>query len=256
VFSKWLKKRAPEALPVGAVPPGQRVYAIGDVHGRDDLLGALLEQIERDDAGRGAAQTQLIFLGDLVDRGPASAQVIDRVMALAQRRAPGTTRFLLGNHEEVLLTTLDGDMNALKFFYRIGGRETLLSYGVSAKAYDESDYEALMELTLAHVPPAHREFITRFEDIIDIGDYLFVHAGVDPDQPLAEQKPADLRWIRKGFLDFNDTLPKVIVHGHTIADEVEQRPHRIGLDTGAYATGRLTAMGFEGSERWILQAVA
>lgn len=254
MISKLLSKRRPLVRqPVAAIPAGERVYAIGDIHGRCDLLDALLEQIEADDAARPAARTTLIFLGDLVDRGPESAQVVERLFRLAEARPEGSTRFLLGNHEEVFVAVLAGDIKAMKFFNRIGGRETILSYGVTEAQYDDADYSELVAATQKLVPPAHFDFLRDFEDLIVIGDYVFVHAGVRPDAPLSQQRTGDLRWIRDDFLAFKGRLEKVVVHGHTISDEVEALPHRIGLDTGAYATGRLTAMGFEDDRRWVLQ---
>jgi serine/threonine protein phosphatase 1 len=246
-----LFRRRPAILPPqGAVPHGQRIYAIGDVHGRVDLLDALLEAIRADDASRPKSNSQIIFLGDLIDRGPNSAQVVAR--ALEMDASSWSCRFLLGNHEEVFLQALDGDLKALAFFTRIGGRETILSYGISEDEYRQADYPELLDLLLDRVPHDHVAFLNRFEDLIVIGDYAFVHAGVRPGQPLAQQRPKDLRWIRGEFLDHRSSLEKIIVHGHTISGDVEERPHRIGLDTGAYASGKLTAMAFEGDKRWVL----
>ncbi|WP_343517872.1 metallophosphoesterase [Sphingomonas sp.] len=237
--------------PAGSVPPGARVYAVGDIHGRLDLLDELLLRMEADNAERGAADTTVIFLGDLIDRGPDSAQVVQRLMELGT--GSDRIRFLLGNHEEVFLKSMAGDLKALPFFLRIGGKPTVLSYGITAAEYGASDYAELLELLRARVPQAHLDFLAGFEDLIVIGDYAFVHAGVRPGVPLAEQSPAALRWIRDEFLSHEAPFEKIVVHGHTIADEVEERIGRIGIDTGAYASGRLTAMGFEGAERWILQ---
>lgn len=252
MFRKLFSSRnAAAGLPKGAIPPGTRVYAVGDIHGRLDLLEALLAQIAADDAARPDSDTMLLFLGDLIDRGPQSAQVVER---LRQLKADGANiRLLLGNHEEVFLTALSGDEKALKFFNRIGGRETILSYGISADEYNNLDYPDLLALLIARVPPQHREFIEGFEDLIILGDFAFVHAGVRPDSPLGLQKASDLRWIRNDFTQFRGKLEKVVVHGHTITEDVVEQEHRIGLDTGAYSSGKLTAMGFEGSERWLLQ---
>lgn len=233
------------------IPEGQRVYAVGDIHGCADLLDDLIAQIEADDEARGAADTTIIFLGDIVDRGPASAGVIDRLMALAAVRP--NVRFLLGNHEEIFLGALDGEPKALRLFCRIGGRETVLSYGMDPAEYERLDYEELVHRLDQLVPAAHRAFLGRFEDMITIGDYAFVHAGVRPGTRLDEQKSADLRWIRDPFLDHRSALDKMIVHGHTVTEEVEPKTHRIGIDTGAYATGRLTALGLEGNSTWLLQ---
>jgi serine/threonine protein phosphatase 1 len=241
-----------DAEPLAALPPGHRVYAVGDIHGRLDLLEAALARIAADDAARGPAETSLVFLGDLVDRGPDSAGVVERLRRLGTERAG--TRFLLGNHEEVFLLALAGDTRALRLFCRIGGRETLISYGVSADDYERLSYEEVAERLVALVPPSHRAFLDRFEQLVVLGDYAFSHAGVRPGVPLAEQKGEDLRWIREPFLDHRGALEKVVVHGHTIREEVEFRRHRIGIDTGAYATGRLTVLGLESGERWIVDS--
>ncbi|RYE03311.1 MAG: serine/threonine protein phosphatase [Sphingomonadales bacterium] len=253
MLRKLFPSRGAAAPPsAGSVLPGQRIYAIGDIHGRLDLLDDLLKAIDADDATRPEAETMLLFLGDLIDRGPQSAQVVERLLDL--KRARPTTRLLLGNHEEVFLTVLAGDIEALKFFCRIGGRETILSYGFSEAEYHQLDYSELLAQLLPRVPAAHRTFLESFEDLIVMGDYAFVHAGVRPSEGLDRQKASDLRWIRREFLEHRGGFEKVIVHGHTISDEVEILPHRIGLDTGAYASGLLSAMGFEGSERWLVQA--
>lgn len=244
-----LFRRPRKSAPAANVPAGQRLYAIGDIHGRADLLDQLLARIEGDNAARGPAEAQIIFLGDLVDRGPQSAQVVETAAAMRDR---WRCRYLLGNHEEVFLKALRGDKKALAFFCRIGGRETILSYGVSEREYAEADYFELHALLLERVPQAHIEFLESFEDLIVAGDYAFVHAGVRPGQALEQQKPSDLRWIREDFLGHRQAFEKIIVHGHTITDEAEILANRIGLDTGAYASGKLTAMGFEGSERWLL----
>ena len=243
---------SPAAIPEMAsasVPDGQRVYAIGDIHGRRDLLDELIEAIDRDAAARGDAQTSLIFLGDLIDRGPDSRAVIERAMALAE--ASDAVRFIFGNHEEAFLAALHRREEAMRFFLRIGGAETLKSYGVTdAELLDTP--EAITALARERVPPEHREFIAAFEDKVVIGDYLFVHAGIRPGVPIDYQAETDLRWIREPFLDHGGRHPHVVVHGHTISDEVEDKGNRIGIDTGAYESGRLTALGLEGERRWLL----
>jgi len=247
------KRQTP--LPIcRAVPEGQRVYAIGDVHGRLDLLEDMIGQVERDDRARGSAQTQIILLGDLVDRGPDSAGVVERLIGLAETR--GNVRFILGNHEEIFLRALDGDIESLRLFVRIGGRETILSYGVSEQDYERGDYAELLALVQAHVPERHITFLKEFEDRIEIGDYVFVHAGLRPGVPIEEQRRADMRWIRSSFLDSDAEFGKLVVHGHSISEEIVERPNRIGLDTGAFATGKLSALGLEGTDRWFLSAVA
>lgn len=252
MFLKRLLRRAPAEAPAppATVPPGTRVYAIGDVHGRLDLLDRLLTAIDADDAARGPAETLLVFLGDLIDRGPDSAGVVARAMALA---ASGrAVRFIKGNHEEVFLAALAGREGTMRFFLRIGGEETLASYDIAGDEFRDADHDELTALAQARVPEAHWAFLDGFEDQVEVGDYLFVHAGVRPGVPLAEQDPADLRWIREPFLAHEGGHGRVIVHGHTIAPEVEERGNRIGIDTGAYASDRLTALGLEGGARWLL----
>lgn len=253
MFKKLRNVMRPEARPA-SIPDAMRLYVIGDIHGRRDLLDALLERIDADDAARPPVAPHLIFLGDLIDRGPDSAGVIERAMAIAS--AAPQTRFLMGNHEEVFLKVLGGDLAALKFFCRIGGRETILSYGLTATEYDRLDYDSLMSVVLDIVPATHRQFLARFEDMVELGDYVFVHAGIRPDRALADQKPADLRWIREPFLGSTARHDKIVVHGHTITQDVEVRPNRIGIDTGAYVTGKLTALGFEANRWWPLLADA
>ena len=248
-------RKRPIAEPVSrAIPDGQRVYAVGDVHGCLDLLDDLVAQVETDDRARGTAQTQIVFLGDLVDRGPDSAGVVERLIELAEAR--GNVRFILGNHEEIFLRALGGDMESLRLFVRVGGRETILSYGVSELDYERTDYGELLALIQAHVPPRHIAFLESFEDRIEIGDYVFVHAGLRPGVAIENQRRSDMRWIRSTFLDSNAEFGKLVVHGHSISDEVIERPNRIGLDTGAFASGRLSALGLEGTDRWFLTAEA
>ena len=250
---KLLRRAIDPAPRTARVPDGVRVYAIGDIHGRLDLLDQLLSRIDADDKARGDARSQIIFLGDLVDRGPNSAGVVQRALEISQDGRP--TRFLMGNHEEVFLKALTGNTEALRFFVKIGGRATILSYGIGEADYDAMDYDALLPELIARVPQAHLDFLRGFENQIAIGDYLFVHAGIRPRVPFEEQSGGDLRWIRSEFLDFRGDHGAIVVHGHTITDDVEERPNRIGIDTGAFATGRLTAIGIEGGERWFLNTV-
>jgi serine/threonine protein phosphatase 1 len=240
-----------ESGPTPAIPAGQRVYAIGDVHGRLDLFDALIAAIEADDATRGAADTSIVLLGDLVDRGPDSAGVIRAARDLGQRRK---VRILLGNHEEMFLDALENE-DVLKHFLRYGGRETVLSYPVDADAYHRAELAEARHLIRAAVPQDDVAFMRSFEDQVRIGDYLFVHAGIRPGVPLEEQRVADLRWIREPFLSHGDSFGPVVVHGHTIFEKPDLVPNRIGIDTGAYKTGRLTALGLEGTERWLIEAL-
>jgi serine/threonine protein phosphatase 1 len=158
----------------------------------------------------------------------------------------------MGNHEEVFLRAVEGDVRALRFLLRIGGRETLLSYGISAEEYRDLDYDELLPVLQTKVPPAHVAFLSAFENWIEMGDYLFVHAGLRPGIALEEQTTSDLCWIRDDFLKHRDSFGRMVVHGHSITEDIDVRSNRIGIDTGAFATGRLTAIGLEGGERWFL----
>lgn len=255
MLHKLFKSKTPSSTPApfkAAVPAGERIYAIGDIHGRLDLLDALMAMIHADNAARGPSQDRLIFLGDLIDRGPDSKAVVERLMEV--KASHPRTHILLGNHEEVFLQALRGDsVGALRYALRIGADTTIQSYGVTGAEYLGADADQLLALAQARVPQAHLDFMADFEDMVFAGDYVFVHAGVRPEKPLNRQKVSDLRWIRDDFLDYRGKLDKIVVHGHSIADEVEIEQHRIGIDTGAYSSGILTAMGFEGGERWLLQ---
>lgn len=234
-----------------AVPAGQRVYVVGDIHGRLDLFDELIGAIERDDLEAAAADTTVVLLGDLVDRGPDSAGVVARARRWqAERRV----RILAGNHEEMFLESFE-DTNLLRHFLKHGGRETLLSYGVTTERYNDSTLEELQDLMQRAVPAADRDFLRGLEECFVIGDYLFVHAGILPEVPLEEQTRHDMLWIRERFLRYPDPHPHVVVHGHTIHEDVDERDNRIGIDTGAYRSGRLTALALEGSARRYIQAV-
>lgn len=247
------KKPSPSPIDTARVPAGHRIYAIGDVHGCNDLLKRLLQMISADDANRGPADTQIIFLGDLIDRGFDSAGVIDTALALKKQRP--STRFLCGNHEEVFLDAIKSrDPETLRFFIRIGGESTILSYPIPRAEYLKLDMEQLAARLPEYIPQEHVAFLESFEDQIMMGDYLFVHAGIRPGVPLAEQKAKDLRWIRREFLDHRGDLEKVVIFGHTIFDQVNEGGSRIGIDTGAYNSGKLTAIGLESGERWYLQS--
>nr|WP_166181124.1 metallophosphoesterase family protein [Altererythrobacter segetis] len=243
-----LFERQESAHPEASLPSGQRVYAVGDIHGRLDLFEAMIAAIEADDATSGAADTTVILLGDLVDRGPDSAGVIDRARAWQRQRK---VRILAGNHEEMFLQSFK-KTEILKHFLRFGGKETVLSYGVDRQAYQTASIEEVQAMMHAAVPAEDRAFLDAFEDMIALGDYLFVHAGIAPQVPFEEQRTNDLRWIREPFLSHSESFGAVVVHGHTITDEPQDRGNRIGIDTGAYLSGRLTALVLEGTSRRFL----
>lgn len=234
-----------EEAPLAAIPAGERVYAVGDIHGRRDLLEMLIKAIEHDDARAPKADTTVILLGDLVDRGPDSAGVLRLARKWQNNR---TVRILSGNHEEMFLRSFE-EKDVLRHFLRHGGKETILSYGVEKKVFNAASLKETQKLLRDAVPDKHVDFVKGFENIIQVGDYLFVHAGIRPDKPIEVQKPKDLRWIREPFLSHTAPHGPVVVHGHTITDAPEDRGNRIGVDTGAYASGRLTALVLEGTGR-------
>ncbi|MEO6386879.1 MAG: metallophosphoesterase family protein [Croceibacterium sp.] len=248
---KQMFVREQVAPPPAAVPAGQRVYAIGDIHGRLDLFTALIEAIEADDASRPAAQTLIVLLGDLVDRGADSKGVIDLARAWQGTRA---VRILAGNHEEMFLRSLN-DTEMFRHFLRHGGKETALSYGIEPASFQQATMEEAQDMLRQAVPGEHIDFMLAFEDMVKVGDYLFVHAGIDPRVSIEEQKRKDLRWIREPFLSHADSHGMVVVHGHTISEAPEDCGNRIGIDTGAFMTGRLTALVLEGTTRRYIEAV-
>jgi serine/threonine protein phosphatase 1 len=248
---RQLFKEKPAPRRLARVPDGERFYVIGDIHGRLDLFNALIDAIESEEAALPAVKTTVVLLGDLVDRGPESAGVIDRARAWQKTRA---VRIIAGNHEEMFLESFE-DKEMLRHFIKHGGRETILSYGIKRKRYNELTIKELQVEMEALVPPKHRKFMSKFEDMIIAGDYVFVHAGINPKRPLAEQRQSDLRWIRDRFLKHAEPFSHVVVHGHTIFDGIEATDNRIGIDTGAFRSGRLTALVLEGETRRTIQAV-
>jgi serine/threonine protein phosphatase 1 len=243
---------ADKRLPRGKA--GCRAYAVGDIHGRLDLLNRLLAEIEQDIAARPAAKTYIIFLGDLIDRGPDSAGVVERLRTY--RHPEASLIFLSGNHEEVLLEILAGKLGVLPAWLKFGGGECAASYGIDPETLKQADERKAIELVRERVPRSHREFLRSFADTFRFGDYLFVHAGIRPGVGIEEQDRKDLRWIREPFLGDAKEHGFVVVHGHTIVKDVEERPNRIGIDTGAYHSGVLTAVAIEGDRRWFLRTEA
>jgi serine/threonine protein phosphatase 1 len=233
---------------------GRLVYAIGDIHGRLDLLSDLIASI-RSDAARAAPSERpvLIFIGDYVDRGPQSASVIDLVLDL-EDEAEFEVRALKGNHEAQVLAFLE-DPRAGPAWIEFGGAETLLSYGVTPPRgrTDEAAWTKTRDVFSAALPARHAGFLRRLELAITCGDYVFVHAGVRPGVPLTEQSEHDLLWIRDEFLRSTRPIEKVVVHGHTPERSPYIGPNRIGIDTGAYATAMLTAVRLLGPDVAFIQ---
>jgi serine/threonine protein phosphatase 1 len=229
---------------------GARAYAVGDIHGRLDLLNDIIERIEADIAARPPRRNFIVFLGDLIDRGPDSAGVVETLRTY--RNPEARLIFLGGNHEEVMLRLLAGEKNILASWLKFGGAECARSYGLEPDSLRLLDEDAALQLLRAKVPAEHLEFLSSFADTFRFGDYLFVHAGIRPGVGLEEQDRHDLRWIRDPFLSDAKEHGFVVVHGHTIVDRVEERPNRVAIDTGAYHSGVLTAVGIEDDRRWFL----
>lgn len=235
---------------LASLPAGVRLYAIGDIHGRLDLLERLLEKVRVDAA---SAEYRLIFLGDYIDRGVYSKQVLDKLLELTQSETLESV-FLMGNHEQVMRDIIahdDGDL--VHEWLRFGGRETLMSYGLPMLKLNRPDSAYILAFMAERVPPSHVDFLNNLALFVEFGDYFFCHAGVRPGVPLDRQKETDLLWIRHDFLFHTGWHGKMVVHGHTINTTAEILPNRINLDTGAYATGCLTALGLEADRQWLIQ---
>lgn len=233
------------------VPDNTRVYAVGDIHGRLDLLERLLERITEDCARRRPERVVIVFLGDYVDRGPNSRRVVERLLHGAPQNgalAGAEWICLKGNHEDYLVRFVDEAGSGAAWCLN-GGFETLRSYAGELPEGLASDMGALQLLLSRTLPPAHLRFLARLPLVHREGDYLFVHAGIRPGVALEDQEAGDLLWIRDDFLYDSTPAPFVVVHGHTPTPTPDIRPHRIGIDTGAYYSGHLTALVLEGGDR-------
>jgi serine/threonine protein phosphatase 1 len=236
---------------------GRLAYAIGDIHGRDDLFALLIDQIIADAAEHRAHFVQpplLVMLGDYIDRGRQSPQVLDRLLAL-RRAAEFETRFLCGNHEEAMLDFIDG-RNSGRGWARFGGRNTMESYGVRPplSENDHDGWAAAREAFIVAVPETHVALLRGMELYLVCGELLFVHAGVRLGVALEAQKREDLLGIRNDFLEAEEEFDYFVVHGHTPVEQCDLRPRRLNLDTGAYMTGLLSAARFTGGAPTILSA--
>lgn len=248
LFNKLFRSGGVRGRP--SLPPGRRVYAIGDIHGRLDLLSTLADAIDRDDRAAEEAETTIILLGDLVDRGPDSRGVLEFARNWSQLC---DLRILLGNHEEMFLNAFY-EKGVFRGFLRFGGVQTLASYGLDAEQMIDMDFPEIKHRLTRAVPKSDRVFMHSFEHSIRMGDYLFVHAGIHPKVPLDQQDDHDCRWIREPFLSHKGDLGCMVVHGHTVKAQPELCDHRIGIDTGAYESGLLTALRLEGTDRRLIQA--
>lgn len=247
-IAEWAESGAGE---VAALPPGLRIYAVGDIHGRFDLLETLTGAIRCDLEKSRPAKTVEIFLGDYVDRGPQSRDVVAWMID-----APPLTDeriCLLGNHEDMLLQSLD-DTSVMSNWLYNGGGETVLSYGVKVRGFGgEAALIELQQGLRAALPGSHLAFLAALRRKVAIDPYLFVHAGIRPGRAIEDQDPVDLVWIREPFLHSNDDFGCIVVHGHTPAMHPEVRRNRINIDTGAVFSGTLTCLVLEGTERRFLQ---
>jgi serine/threonine protein phosphatase 1 len=231
-----VRRRAPQ------LPDGLRIYAVGDVHGRADLLTLLLAAIDADLTAHPAARTLHVFLGDYIDRGPNSRQVIDLVLA---RSSGHETVLLKGNHETYPSLFLT-DPSVLGEWRLLGGIETLMSYGIKPSMNaDGPELRKLAKRFEAALPPGHSRFLSNLRTSFCCGDFFFVHAGVKPGVPLERQREEDMLWIREDFLLHEEDFGRMIVHGHTPVREPDFHSNRINIDTGAYSTGKLTCLIIE-----------
>jgi serine/threonine protein phosphatase 1 len=227
-----------------SLPAGLRIYAVGDIHGRLDLLDELLSRVNADIALRPTARPVFVFLGDYIDRGPSSRETIDR---LIEHGGTNECVFLKGNHEQIAIKCLS-DPSLFDRWMRLGGVETLVSYGVAPG--NLANGKQIVELQSAFhgaLPQAHFRFFRDQQTSFGCGDFFFAHAGVKPRVELSRQAENDLLWIREEFLSSNEDFGKIVIHGHTPTREIEVRPNRINIDTGAFATGRLTCLVIEES---------
>ena len=245
-------RKAPGPEQEARVPEGVRVYAVGDIHGRADLLRELHDLIADDAAAAPGLEKTIVYLGDYVDRGLESRGVID---LLLDSTPPGVAPvYLGGNHEDSLLRFLD-DFAIGPAWIQLGGDATLYSYGVAFSGR-LGEQKTLIDAQLGlkqNLPARHLAFLRGLKPYHEVGGYLFVHAGLRPGVPLDKQAPGDLKWIRREFLNSTVDHGRVVVHGHSISLKVEYRPNRVCIDTGAYATGVLTCLVLEGAERRLLQ---
>ena len=223
-------------------PPDLRIYAVGDIHGRLDLLEELLSRIDADIAARPTRRPIYVFLGDYIDRGTSSRETIDRLIDHGQTRE---CVFLKGNHELIALKCLS-DRSLFDQWMRLGGVETLMSYGVAPGQPPSGKPIVELQAAFHHaLPQAHLRFFRDLQPSFACGDFFFAHAGVRPGVELSRQIENDLLWIRDEFLSSDEDFGKIVIHGHTPTHEVEVEPNRINIDTGAFATGRLTCLVIE-----------
>jgi serine/threonine protein phosphatase 1 len=231
------------------LPDGIRIYAVSDIHGRADLLQDVFAAIDHHLARSGPVRALHVFLGDYIDRGPASRQTIDLLIERGRRHE---SIFLKGNHEAFLFEVLQ-DASRLPSWKEYGGFQTLMSYGLAPSIRpDNAEQNELVRALLVGMPKHHRHFFSNLRTSFSCGDFFFAHAGIRPGVPLRQQREEDLLWIRDDFLQSEEDFGKYIVHGHTPVSKPEIRPNRINIDTGAYATGILTLLTIQGERMFAI----
>jgi serine/threonine protein phosphatase 1 len=252
--SNWLSRRTKNNSPpaplarISRLPAGRRIYAVGDVHGRADLLASTFERIDAHQIKTPTVRTLEVYLGDYIDRGPDSRGVID---LLLWRKAQGNVATLLGNHEEMMLRALD-DPRIFLDWLRWGGSETLLSYGLQPRTNGLDEVQACIQTFREILPKLHLTFLQSLAPYFQSGDYFFVHAGVRPGIPLDKQVPEDMLWIRDPFLTSTESFGAIVVHGHSPVPSPQFLPNRINIDTRAFMSNVLTCVALEGSSAYDL----
>lgn len=231
-------------------PDGVRLYAIGDIHGRLDLLRAVHARIAADLVSRRCERFRVIHLGDYIDRGPDSAGVVEHLVEFMR---DGDAVCLRGNHDQFVPTFLADPVATGEAWMRFGGDAALASWGVDASDMRLRSMRALRDAFAAALPSRHRSFFDALPHFERHGDYLFVHAGLRPGVPLTRQRPADMMTIREPFLSSSADFGLVIVHGHTTVPEPVLRPNRVQIDTKAWSSDRLTCLVLEGAEKGFLE---
>jgi serine/threonine protein phosphatase 1 len=244
------KRSVPPPPPVEpCIPEGLRLYAIGDIHGRRDLLESIARLIETDWRTAHSEEAITVFLGDYVDRGPDSASVLAR---LATGDFPTPFVALRGNHEQMMLDFLE-DESLLEAWRQYGGLETLNSFNIDiAEVMVGKGYVEAQEQLRQRLPMRDLQFILDMPSQFSVGDYFFCHAGIRPGVAFDRQTPQDLLWIRDDFLKSMKMFGKIVVHGHTPVPVPDVRPNRINIDTGAFMTNKLSCLVLQGKSKSFL----
>lgn len=245
-------------LPNYAIPKGMRVYAIGDLHGHLLALDAMHEAISADLLDNPPDEVQIVYMGDYIDRGPESRGVVERLIERKYRRDGIGKIFLTGNHELAMFDFMADPVGS--DWLKYGGMKTLANYDITFEndVPLPGECERAVKMMKRMIPEKHLTFLKYLSPIAEIGDYLFVHAGIDPRKAVSQNTLRDLTTVRKPFLKWDEDarfvpLSHKIVHGHSVSEKPENKPHRIGVDTGCYQGGKLTAAVLEGTKVRFIQ---